>query len=257
MSLPVIELGDPAAPTIVLLHGAGMAAWMWQPQIVPLSARYHVLAPDLPGFGDAAASGPFSLEHAAAMVASVLRQRCDGRAHLCGLSLGAMVALQLAQDAAETVASLTLSAGQIHPNPLLMGVQQAIMFATPRRKFTEELPEVVPQHYPYLVEVAHAAARKTGKRGMLAAVRAAASADFRGLLPSIVAPTLILCGDQDTANLPASRKMAAAIPGAELRIIPGAGHVWNLEQPDVFTRTVGEFVVRAIARDALVRRRKR
>lgn len=256
MSLKVIKMGNPAAPAVVLLHGAGMASWMWQPQIVPLSERFYVLAPDLPGFADSADSGPFTLEEAAADVVSEIRQRARGRVHLCGHSLGAMVALQIAQDTPEMVASLTLSAGQIRPNPVLMAYQQAMMLVTRGPKFTDILPDYIPQRYPYLVDVALKSLRKTGKRGMMDAVRAAASADFRRLMPSIVVPTLVLCGGQDKANLPAARQMAKQIPGAELRIIPGAGHVWNLEQPDVCTRLVGEFVARAIARDSLVRRRR-
>lgn len=115
-----------------------------------------------------------------------------------------MVALQLAQDAPDLVASLTLSAGQIHPIPLLMGLQRIIMAVIPERAFTETLAHVFEQGYPDLVEMARSSARRAGKRGVLAAVRAAARADFRALLPAITASTLVLCGNRDRANLPAA-----------------------------------------------------
>lgn len=60
-------------------------------------------------------------------------------------------------------------------------------------------------------------------------------------------PTLVLCGSKDRPNIPLTRELAAAIPGAELRIVPDATHLWNLQQPEVFNRTVADFVDRAEA----------
>jgi pimeloyl-ACP methyl ester carboxylesterase len=55
-------------------------------------------------------------------------------------------------------------------------------------------------------------------------------------------PTLVLCGSKDRANIPLSRELAEGIPGAELRIVPDATHLWNLQQPEAFNVTVAEFV---------------
>ncbi|MGE5636854.1 MAG: alpha/beta fold hydrolase [Nocardioidaceae bacterium] len=60
-------------------------------------------------------------------------------------------------------------------------------------------------------------------------------------------PTLVLCGSKDRANIPLTRELAAGIPGAELRIVPDATHLWNLQQPEAFNRAVAEFVDRAEA----------
>jgi pimeloyl-ACP methyl ester carboxylesterase len=51
-----------------------------------------------------------------------------------------------------------------------------------------------------------------------------------------------LCGSKDRANIPLSRELAEGIPGAELRIVPDATHLWNLQQPEAFNVTVAEFV---------------
>jgi pimeloyl-ACP methyl ester carboxylesterase len=56
--------------------------------------------------------------------------------------------------------------------------------------------------------------------------------------------TQAIAGDRDRINLPGARELAAGIPEAELRIVPGAGHLWNLEQPEVFTKTLVDFVGR-------------
>jgi pimeloyl-ACP methyl ester carboxylesterase len=67
--------------------------------------------------------------------------------------------------------------------------------------------------------------------------------DSTGLLPSIDVPTLVIVGEEDEATPPAlSRAMAAAIPGAALTVIPGAGHVSPLEAPLTVTRVIAEFL---------------
>jgi 3-oxoadipate enol-lactonase len=78
-------------------------------------------------------------------------------------------------------------------------------------------------------------------------LEALAGSDFRPLLPGITVPTLVLCGANDKSRLPASRLMASSIPHAELQVIAGAGHIWNLEQPDVFGKTLLTFLSRVDA----------
>jgi len=67
-------------------------------------------------------------------------------------------------------------------------------------------------------------------------------ADLRPDLPNVHTRTLVMCGSKDRINLAASRAAAAGIAGAEMRIVPGAGHVWNKELPELFNRTVIEWV---------------
>lgn len=234
--------GDTKQTTVVLLHGLGMGQWMWQPQIDVLSAHYHVLVPDLPGFAGSAADGPFTMDKAATSVAQLIRTHGHGPAHICGLSLGAMVALQLYQHAPELVASLILSGGQIHPNPFLMALQDTIMRCIPERQLTETSPRFFREQYPELVEPSLTAARQTGKRNLLMTTRTVGQSDLRPILPTITVPTLVLCGSKDRFNLSASRQISKSIPGAELRIVPDAGHIWNLEQPQLFTRTIRAFL---------------
>ena len=78
--------------------------------------------------------------------------------------------------------------------------------------------------------------------GFRLAARAAAAADTRDLLGRIAAPTLLLWGEHDARSpLAVGERMRDAIPGAELVVIPGCGHVSNLEQPDRFNAAVREF----------------
>lgn len=82
---------------------------------------------------------------------------------------------------------------------------------------------------------------QAGKAGLLAAVREAGRADLRRILGRVSVPTLVACGKRDRFNLKAAREIAATIKGARLNIVPGLGHVWNLEQPTLFSETLTEF----------------
>ncbi|WP_269664839.1 alpha/beta fold hydrolase [Streptacidiphilus rugosus] len=69
-----------------------------------------------------------------------------------------------------------------------------------------------------------------------------AEADLRDVLPAVTVPTLLLWGERDARSpLTVARQFHEAIPGAELVVIPGAGHVSNLERPEEFNRAVREF----------------
>ena len=242
MQLFCAEFGQRGQPTLVLLHGLGMAHRMWQPQFDLLAQRFHILAPDLPGFARSAQAGPFSLATAAAMVADLIRERGGPAAHVCGLSLGGLVAIQMALDQPTAVASLILSAAQVRPPAALMAFQRLLFAALPEKQLLESLATDIPTRDENLLSAARADAALTGKQGMLQAMWAAAQADFRPALGRIRQPTLVLCGSKDWANLPAARQLAHGIPGAELRIIARVGHVWNIERPAEFAAAVSQFV---------------
>lgn len=74
---------------------------------------------------------------------------------------------------------------------------------------------------------------------MLSVLRAVRHADFSDRLAEVSAPTLVLCGSKDRPNLPAARRLARGIPGARLRIIPGAGHQSHVQAPEEFARALG------------------
>jgi 3-oxoadipate enol-lactonase len=76
----------------------------------------------------------------------------------------------------------------------------------------------------------------------VAALDAFSRVDLRPRLGEIQVPTLVVCGTKNRFSLKGSYALAAGIHGARLDLIKDAGHVWNLETPDLFTRTVGDFI---------------
>lgn len=204
---------------LVFLHGLGTGPDSWDAQLATLPDGFDGFAPRIAGLADDDPR-PFSLAAAAADVVRSLDDRDIDRGHLCGLSLGAMVAVQVAIDHPDRVASLVLSGGQVHPPRALMALQSVLTRVLPARLVAPD---------------------GTSKRRILAVLGEVARVDFRPHLARVDAPTLVLCGSSDRANLPGARALAAGIPEARLRIVDG-GHELNTEKPDEFAAELAAFL---------------
>lgn len=204
---------------VVFLHGIGTGPQSWEAQIAGLPPGYTGFAPAIAGTADGDPS--FTLERAAADVVRRLDDRGADVVHVCGLSLGAMVAVQLTVDHPERVASLVLSGGQVRPPRALMAAQSVLMRLLPARLVAPD---------------------GTSKARVIAVLHEVARMDFRARLAGITVPTLVVCGSKDLPNLPAARALAAGIPGARLQIIDGARHEINTEDPDAFSAVLAQFL---------------
>ncbi|MFF4960182.1 alpha/beta fold hydrolase [Streptomyces sp. NPDC001222] len=218
MRRQVLEAGQIDRPALVLVHGAGQGARMWRRQMGTLSDCFHVVALDLPGFGGR--PGPFSLAAAVESVTEVARQLRP--VHLCGHSLGAIVAARVAAETPDLVARLVLSGG-----PEI----------APGRTSAQRLR--VERHRPgWLVR---AISDLPDRAGWIDILDALITSDLADVLPQIAAPTLVLCGKRDRASLPDARRTAAAIPGARLFVVPHAGHLLPMTAPHAFNAIVRGF----------------
>lgn len=207
---------------VVFLHGLGEGPEVWDHQLTHLPSALPGIGLHVPGFDpDAPPLAPFTLAASAEALATELDRRRIRRAHLCGLSLGAMLALQFAMTRPDQIASLTLAAPQAKPPRALMAFQSRVLRLVPARFLPADSPPK-----PLLLEVLADAART----------------DLTPGLASIDAPTLVLCGRKDRANLPATRQIARAIPRARLRTLEGAGHLSHREAPEAFSRELNAFL---------------
>jgi pimeloyl-ACP methyl ester carboxylesterase len=218
--------------TIVLVHGFGSSSRAWAPQLAALRDRYRVVAPDLPGHGDT--PGPFTLSRAVETVLAAT----DGRpARLVGISGGATVALLACLDRPTAASGLVLSAGVARP-PRMLPINRAMIRVASPRALVRSLGELYSGGRPEYLATAAEDLLRCGKPTLLATLREIARLDVRDRLAEIAVPTLVVCGEDDRPNLATSRELAAGIRGAELQIIPGAGHLWNLQHPALFTETI-------------------
>ena len=214
--------GDPSNPALILLHGGGAASRMWKKQLSSLSKRYHVIAPDLPGFGKS--PGPFSLHACADAVADLIGK--SQPVHLCGMSLGALVAAQVAADHPASVCRLVLQGASIRPAER---GRRAIRFYRSRPGWW------------YMKAASDLHDRPT----LLAMVNAAEEAEITDLLHRIAAPTLILCGARDKECLPDAQLLVDAIPRSYLVVVPHTGHGMPVTAAKVFNKIVDGFLADA------------
>jgi 3-oxoadipate enol-lactonase len=240
------EAGGGDATPIVFLHGVGSDRSVWRPQLAHFAASRRSLAFDYPGYGE---SGPASLgttrDDYVEAILSAMRELGVERAHVCGLSLGGVVAVAMHHAAPQACASLVLAdTFAVHPEGRaiyerslagshdLAAMAEArvdILLAQPadpvvRRDVVETMSRIDPAAYRIGAE-------------------AVWLADQRGRANQIEVPTLVLVGDQDLITPPdLSNDLVDLIPGAQMQLICGAGHISNLERPDKFNSAVAEFI---------------
>jgi 3-oxoadipate enol-lactonase len=224
-------------PPLVLLHAFPFDRRMWADTRVP---RRRVIAPDLRGFGESPLR-PFVIADLADDVASLLDALGIGRASIAGLSMGGYVALAFAHRHRARLEGLVLA--DTKPGPDTPEARQARGEAIELVRgqgvaayLDKQLPRLLsPGAAPDL----RAHARSLGLQrpeSVIAGLEALRDRpDRRGELRHISCPTLVIVGTEDTLTPPAeAREMAAAIPGARLIELPGAGHLVNLEAPEAF-----------------------
>ncbi|NDU76275.1 alpha/beta fold hydrolase [Actinomadura sp. DSM 109109] len=247
---------------LVLLHAFPLSSAMWLAQREGLSGRFRVVTPDLRGFGGSRLGDDEpSVDAMADDVARACRDIGVRRAVVGGLSMGGYVAMALCRRHPELVLGLVLAAtraaadtGPVRDNRL----RQADVLEreqSTRVLVDEVLPGLVgPTTYRQralvygrvrgLVQAAPPRAAAWAQRAM------AGRADSTGTLRDLRAPALVMIGDEDAlATEDEARAMTEAMPNAELMVIPRAGHLCAVEQPDLFNQAVAEFAA-ALARTA-------
>ncbi len=244
-TLSTVQSGSSANPAIVFLHGSPLTGRMWQPQMERLS-EFYCLAPDLPGHGLSASLPTTSLASVSQRVADLIRERVPGgRAHIVGLSYGGTVAQGLLDSAPEVVQSAILSGTSNRMARWLVETQ----------RLNEPILRLLkPQQIAALVCMQFGIPREhqQGMASDFAAFSAATLMDVLMTYTEIPAlahnriPVLVLAGEKETfmAKL-AARQLARSIPQAHGYTVPGMGHVWNLQNPDLFSATVRAWVTGA------------
>ena len=240
--------GGPALP-ILFLHGVGSDKSVWAPQLAHFGARRRAIAFDYPGYGDSdpAPDGTSRDDYATAIL-SALDSLGVERAHICGLSLGGVIAIAIHAQAPQRCASLILAdTFAVHPDG--RGIyDRSVTGSADMRAFAEARADFLLAQPPDLA--VRREVIETMSRIDPAAYRTGAAAvwlaDQSDRARSIQVPTLILCGEEDRPTPPdLSRELHKLIPHACLELILRAGHLTNLEQPNEFNRLVDDFLASA------------
>ena len=240
--------GPEDGPAVVLLHGFPLDHRMWKPQFPALEKKWRVVAPDFRGQGRSeVGDGQFTIEHLVDDLFGILDGLKIPRAVLVGLSMGGYVALRAAEREPGRVRALFLADtkapadGNEAKVKRVAGMKKAkaegsAAFADGFLKAA--LSPATLRERSEVVEGARKLMEGCTPAGIAGTLLALASrCDMTESLAKVRVPTMVVCGEHDAITPPAdSKALAAGIPGARLEMIPGAGHLSNLEEPDAFNR---------------------
>lgn len=238
---------------VVLLHAFPLNRSMWEPQIAALFGECRCVVPDLRGFGDSPTSGPYTMDRYADDVATLLGALQIDRAVVAGLSMGGYVALSLWRRHRKLIRALVLADTRAGADTAEGSQKRLDMIALGRSEGVDavvdkQLPGLIGkstrEKQPELVERIRSIMVRTPLDGLTGALEAMRTRpDSTPLLPSIDVPTLVVVGDEDVVTpLKEASAMHDAIPGSRLEVIPGAGHLSNLERPAAFNAAMSDFV---------------
>lgn len=237
--------GNPDAPVLVMGHGLLFSTTMWRFQVEALRASYRCVTVDWRGQGKTPpAEGGYDMDTLYDDLVGVIEYLAVGPVHYLGLSMGGFVGQRLAARRPDLVRSLTLidtSSGPEDPEKMkkyrllgavygLVGLkpllsQVAPIMFTPAFITTPAGKEVVTTW----VAEARTQQRAGTRKAVLGVVD---RLDVHDEIAAITAPTLVIVGSEDVATpLAKAERIAAAIPGARLEVLPGVGHVSTLEAP--------------------------
>jgi pimeloyl-ACP methyl ester carboxylesterase len=240
-------------PPIVFLHAFPLNRTMWTPQTALLNRRFRTIVIDLRGLGESDA--PFwrySMEQYARDVKDVLALLHIEKALFVGLSLGGYLEFALYRLYPELMRGLVLAdtrAEADKPEQIQwrFNLAQRTAAQGPSAVIAEMLPKLLaPARYdrdPDLVGKVRAMLAAAPVPGIVGALTAIAERpDSTDLLQTIAVPALVIVGSDDVLTTTAdAERMVKGITGAEMVVIPDAGHLSNLEQPDRFTAAVEGF----------------
>lgn len=258
LSNPAISIdhaGD--GELLILMHGIGGNRSNWTDQIRAFSPHFHTVAWDARGYGDSDDyDGPLDFSDFARDLVRVLDHFGVEKAHIAGLSMGGRISQDFYALFPERVKTLTLVATftgfkNFTPEERQRFVDLRKKPLVEEGKEPKDIAPIVARSLigPHATEAQYqrlvASMAALHKESYIKTVEATTMFDRSDNLANISVPTLLIFGEHDpltTAEM--GQSMADKIPGCEFHIVPKAGHLVNLEQPEAFDALVLDFLLR-------------
>ncbi len=253
LKIHYLEFNPSGSPAVLLLHGLGACGASWALQVPALvDAGYRVIAPDVRGFGQSTyPGGRLRISDLAADMSCLLEHLQAGPVYVVGISMGGVIALQLALDAPALTRKLVLvnTFARLRPKSLNLWFYYAIRFILVH---TLGLPiqarTVARRIFPRSGQVAYRQELvkqicQADPNGYRAVLRALALFNVANRLREIHAPILVITGEEDT-TVPTNNQLdlVRGLPAAKHVFIPAAGHAVIVNQPESFNRHLLEFL---------------
>ena len=237
-------------PVAILLHGLGGTRTAWRPQFEGLSGFRRLIAWDAPGYGVSERISEPTFGAWAAAAEALIETVSPGQpVDLVGMSFGGMIAQNVAARRPDLVRTLTLLCtspkfGLDGTDPdewrarRLAGLEE---FGSPGAAAPVILASLAGPNAQHVVPEAVEAMQRVRMEGLMDALTTITSHDTRAILPTISAPTLVVVGADDDETPPTyAQAIADLVPGARLVVIPGAGHLLNLEAPEALNTAIAD-----------------
>ena len=242
-----LEAGGGDATPIIFLHGVGSDKSVWRPQLDHFGISRRAVAFDYPGYGESDLVEGATRDDFAESILAAMAALGIGRAHVCGLSLGGVVAIAMRASAPQRCASLIIADSfAVHPDG------QTIHDRSVAASHSMTMRALAEARSGVLLGSAATDTLRAEVIETMAAIDPAAYrigaeavwlADQRDRAASINVPTLILVGEEDGITPPAlSEELHGLIPGSRLERIAAAGHLANAEQPQAFNKAIESFL---------------
>lgn len=242
-----------SGPPVILLHGFPVDSRMWSAQLDGLSSHHRIIAPDFRGFGRSRHDGPFTLESLADDIHAFAISLGIVPFTLGGLSMGGYVALAYARRYPRTLRALMLidtksqadtQDAKDNRNRLITLAREKGASAVTDDMLPKLLAPATLDHRPDIVKALREMADNNPPAALAQALAAMRDRPERtDMLKSIAVPTLIIVGEADSATPPEiADAMQKLIPGSQLAVIPGAGHMSPLEQPAAVNAAIARFL---------------
>ena len=200
----------------ILVHGSGHRSASWNETIAHMENSSNILCPELCSLLNGKAASYANLYDSFAKYCNAI----DGPVHLCGISLGGILALHYAVDFPKKTETLILI-GTPHKVPRMAFAFQNMIF-----RF---LPKSVFENMAF------------HKKDTFILGNSMKNLDFGSRVQNIKCPTLIICGEKDTANRKSAYFLSENMQNAELKIIENAGHIVNEEAPKTLAKVLDEY----------------
>jgi 3-oxoadipate enol-lactonase/4-carboxymuconolactone decarboxylase len=248
LSMHVQISGRLGAPVLIFLHSLGTNLHLWDLQAEALADRYRVLQLDFRGHGlTSVTAGPYTVSQLAGDVAEVMEALSVESAYLCGVSLGGAVALTLAGRLADRVPALILcdTATSFDPPSLWIERANAVRAAGTGWLVEAAIARWVSNDFALSTEAdgMRAMLRRTDPEGYASAAEALAACDLDDAASKLRLPTLIVVAENDLSTpVETAKALRDRIPGAVLEVLPGRGHLPQMEGPNDLSSLISHFL---------------
>jgi 3-oxoadipate enol-lactonase len=243
--------GADTAPWLILSNSLATNLHMWDQQAADLKNTFRVLRYDQRGHGQTEAPvARYTFDMLIDDTIGLMNQLGIERAHWCGVSMGCATGMGLVQKHPDRFDRMALcdNPGRSSPESRRQweeriavaqsGGMPALLESTMQRWFPPETLKANPPHLDKIRQMILA----TPVNGFIGCAAALGDHDFRPLMPQVKNPVLYMTGEKDANNAEAMKVMQQELPGSQYIVLPGAGHISNMDQPAMFTKALRDFL---------------